>query len=41
MKTLIFADVHLESGRSGEETLRDFTNFLRQVDPAEFDRVMR
>ena len=40
MKTLIFADVHLEVGASGEKTLRDFTDFLRQIDPAEFDHAI-
>lgn len=40
MKTLIFADVHLEAGPSGEKTLSDFTDFLRQIDPAEFDRTI-
>ena len=37
MKTLIFADVHLEVGPSGEKTLREFTEFLRQIDPEEFE----
>lgn len=40
MKTLIFADVHLKAGPSGEETLKDFTDFLRQIDPDEFDRAI-
>lgn len=40
MKTLIFADVHLEAGPLGEETLKEFTAFLRQVDPAEFDQAI-
>ncbi len=37
MKTLIFADVHLEVGPSGEKTLKEFAEFLRQIDPDDFD----
>jgi UDP-2,3-diacylglucosamine hydrolase len=40
MKTLIFADVHLQTTPQGEATLNDFTAFLRQIDPAEIGRVV-
>lgn len=40
MKTLIFADVHLDVGSSGKRTLREFVAFLRQIDPGEYDRTI-
>ena len=40
MKTLIFADVHLDVGSSGQRTLQEFISFLRQIDPAEYDRAI-
>ncbi len=40
MKTLIFADVHLQTTPEGEAALKDFTAFLRQIDPAEYDRII-
>lgn len=40
MKTLIFADVHLKVDAANRDTLEDFVRFLREIDPAEFERVI-
>ncbi len=40
MKTLIIADVHLKVSPDGEETLREFTAFLRDINSMEVDRLI-
>lgn len=40
MKTLILADVHLKVTDSGAKTLTEFTRFLEDIDPGEFERII-
>jgi len=40
MKTLILADVHLKVSDSGAKTRTEFTRFLENIDPSEFERII-
>lgn len=40
MKTIVFSDVHLNVAEDGRDVMRQFTSFLRSIDPADVDRVV-
>lgn len=40
MNTILFSDVHLDVAPGGKDTMTVFTQFLRQIDPQEYPRIV-